>query len=450
MTIEDLFVIPPRTPYFSVCPTGSGTANRESLASVFRGMCEANQLSMRSVLHDVTTERVRSYLALSPSEYPLYAANFGAQITEDVATVLFELSGIAGATGHSFTNWNSRDRARPIVAVDRFHKWCPCCYSADLRENHRVHDRLAWAAQGVELCIRHGVLLETRCEWCGREDFAFIRNRDVAGFCQSCGRWLGGSSRPFPPELDEGARYKWWVARAVADLLACDPPSHCDFHSNIATVISALVKRHFEGGISAAGKFLLRPKSLVSEWRHGSVSPRWDAICQISYAFQVPVRAILLKDLDSVEFSTLQQLPAAIRHERPLRRRRVDIDWEHARRMFAEVEAGHHPTIMRVKHLAERLSVDRTTVARKFPDETKRLEAILSERRLAATAQKVIVRRLSIENAIASASPNLLLEGIGITRRSLALCLADRGISLRHTEAKWALSLARQFAECYR
>lgn len=446
MNLEIDYRLPLRSALIPVATEGQGTSKREALTSVLSAICANNALSIKSVLKHLPFSPSSSYIKQVSSEYPVYVANFGGKVTSEVSRIFEQATGLRDLNQHSLFAWNSGNPSAPIIALDKFKKWCPACYADSVAADCRPYVQLCWLIQGVEICPVHCTKLETHCSNCGNGDFSFLRNHDVAGFCPKCLAWLGEHPRHLPTVGDENLQYQWWVARCVSELFDFEHGSEPNYHDNIASILEALLELHFDGNGTHAGKHLGRSKSQLSQWRNGVVTPKWDAICQISYAFQVPIRAIFHADKDAIQFSCLTNLPSATKFSKSRPKVRKEHDWASITSFMDDVRRGKHPSIQRIKHIAERFGIDYTVLGKKLPDETRILRELLAQRRKVATEHKRAAREIMLQRALHIATKAMTDSRIKITRRNLTETLFLQGISLRRTEFRSALSIANAIA----
>jgi len=447
MKTVKIFTLPPRFPLIlppAICSSGPAT---EAMTSVFRGICETNHLAMRAVIKQMSFVGTSRYLPLVSCEYPLYAANHGIKVTNDIHTVIETLTGYEAAQAHSFAPWNARDPARPIVSLNDFRKWCPACYLDDALSENRIYDRLAWMPKGVELCTEHGTRLESSCLNCGNNSFSFIRNNDVAGYCPKCHAWLGGAGRTYPRDHDEQVRYRWWIAQCVVEMLEKGVTAKTPLFENLAIGINTAINYHFEGNGTSAAMHIGRSKSLVSQWRNGVVAPSWEALCEISYAFQISIHALLNGDSDAIAFSTLAKLPSQIvlDRPRPISRKR-DIDYPAIEKLMLDITIGKHPAITKFRQIGEQFQIHRTTPKKRFPELAAQVEKTLSKRRQEMRTHRERRRLLALCEEIKVVTLEFVNRNQQIRRRPLVDELKRRGFKLGHEDYVSILALAKQTA----
>lgn len=450
MSTTEIFTFSPRLPMVlpdKICSAGSQT---EAMSSVFRGICETNCLAMRAVLKKVNYEGTSAYLPQVSSEYPLYATNHGGKVAEDLDKVIRVLAGYEAVKMHSFAAWNARDPKRPLIGVTEYRKWCPQCYLDDARSGGRIYDRLAWMPSGVEVCVTHGTRLDSHCPNCGKHSFRFLRNNDVSGYCPKCLAWLGGQGRPYPREHDDLVQYHWWIASCVNEMLERRLSLDIDPLINIAAVIRALINLHFSDNVTRASLHLGRAKSLVSEWRNSVVTPRWDALCNISYGFQVSIHALLTGDMDAIAFSSLARLPSSIVYDRPKSAaKNRSIDYEGMQRFMLEIIAGKHPTVTKFRQICERYQVERWSPKKRFPEISAKVAVELERRRKAKATQLENGRVIGLRQEVVSVARDFAAQQKPIRRRSLVNELTLRGCIVRRGDYKWTLDLAKQTASYF-
>jgi hypothetical protein len=203
-----------RAPLFAPEPEGNFASYRESLVSYFREVCAVNLLPTTRVVDQLFKPHLNGYSKTNHTYYPVYAVNYGGQITKDFASILENLTGTSQLKRLTFDAWNSHDPSRPLIAIEETKKWCPACFQAMACEERRLHDPLFWSVKGVEICPLHSIFLERRCPHCGKKSFPMLISTDVAGFCPSCHGWLGSNGREIVKNSDETFKYYDWVANA--------------------------------------------------------------------------------------------------------------------------------------------------------------------------------------------------------------------------------------------
>ena len=245
------------------------------------------------------------------------------------------------------------------------------------------------------------------------------------------------ASSRLDPDRDEHSRYLIWAARSFADLLDSPLPTGYDAADTINSMLRNLSDKHFEGAYALLARAVSRNKTVVCSWLSKAAAPRWLALCELSYAFNIPLRALLLGDTSGVASSSVRPLPPAVAQRRPHPRKRPEVrDSDQMRLFLQEVENGTQPTVMTMVAVAARLNIDHRDLRRRLPAECERLSAILKERRKIGAQWRRAARARELEDAITKVGQDLAREEARVTRRDVNLRLACLGFGVRHKESK--------------
>lgn len=415
-------------------PIEQSSFQREGLFSLFRRICERNQLTVNDVVAELLVPlagpgdvRVRKLLK------PLHLLNRGGGLSERFILRMQEISVAQNwwlATAKELGVCGMAEL--PLV---RYRRWCPQCYDDDCALRHGPYDRLLWSIEAVEACPRHNVQLQSVCSECGASQMPVLMGLDLSGFCPYCRSFLGLRPSRLDP-ADDYSSYLLWVARSFADLLDSPLPADHDVTVPIQTLIRMLSDRHFNGAYAHLAAAIGRNKSVVGTWLAGSSAPGWLAICTVSFVFHLPLRDLLLGDSTAVEFSVLRPLPLGVREgwssprKRPERR-----DLDQFRTFMSQVESGQHLLILTMVAVAKRLNIDSSDLRRRLPDECAQLSAVLKERRRTAGEWKRSARERSLNDAVQQVGEDLARSNASGTRRGIELRLANLGFHIRYQES---------------
>lgn len=420
-------------------------AYRQSLTSQFRRLCEKNQLTVASALSQFI---LTSQDALHEGPYRLgdgsHLLNRGGRGSQKLIAhmeALSTLSGLQNLTLHELVEIDGVGD----LCLSPFRKWCGSCYDDDLDTELGPYDRLLWAIDQVQVCPIHKMLLRKTCSACGYGPIPLLTGRDISGRCPKCLEWLGGSATPLESSSDSHSNYLLWVSRSFAHLLELPLEEDIDVASGIRSILTKLAEYHFAGIVAHLAAEIRRNRSVVTTWLKGNASPSWQALCEISFAFQIPLRDLLRGDTDCVTFSSIRTLPLAIlkrlTHPRKLPQKR---DVPEIRKFLDRVARGELKNVLTIREIEVRLRINRKWLAKHLPEETCGLSATLEERRKQHLDQKRSTRRHALQEGVRAAVARLRSQGKSVSRRSVDRELALHGILIGRRESPEVLGFVRE------
>lgn len=295
--------IPPRTLLFPLEPIGIGTPFAESLTSYISRLAEVHAVTVSDLVGYVLAKcapcdgpivsvRARDYRMGSGFHPGIHAIN---GLAEDARRWVAAAATATGRTGLRFLTLTPLKQAFCKQFLFRkVQAWCPACFADRRRDGLPLYLPLAWNLRMVEVCARHGCLLEDTCPDCGKQ-FGPLDARARAGYCSRCGYWFGlpASSRQ---QLSQERSYddELWLATAIGDVLASMPDLEEDYlwdilRENITTVI----KQAANGNQRVFSDLIKLPDSAVCGWVAGAHRPRPDQLFRICRQLRVPVAELL-------------------------------------------------------------------------------------------------------------------------------------------------------------
>lgn len=276
---------------------------REGLHSAIRRLCEHNQLTVNDVLAKLILPPIgENPRRLTKMATAVNLIDRGCDLSTRLILEIQELSAMDNLP--SLTLREIVDICGVgVLAVSRYRKWCPECFTEDLNTEIGPYDRLLWSIDDVHACPMHLVKLQSTCPSCGANSLPLLTGRDVSGHCPRCLSWLGGDSISLDRRSDEYSKYLLWVAQSFGDLLDTPLPTNFDVWPGFRRVINALATKHFDGVYARLASALERNRSVVGTWLAGRASPSWRALSEISFVFQLPLLELLQGQIDCVEFS---------------------------------------------------------------------------------------------------------------------------------------------------
>lgn len=415
----------------------SAGASREGLHSLFRRLCEKNQLPVS----DVFAELILPFLDTNPNRFrkmpwPVQFVDRGGSVSSKLIERIEILSNLRDLSSTTLREL-IEIRGVGTLPVSRRRKWCSDCFEYDLTNRDDPFDRLLWSIRDVQVCPIHRSILQTVCPNCGASELSILSGRDVSGRCQKCLGWLGGQGITLDESRDDHSRFLMWTAKSYSDLLDSPLPPKFDVGPNVRKWLLALTDQYFSGVQAQLAKAIERTQSAVSTWLAGRSAPRWDALCELSYVFQIPLADILTGQMDALAMSTIRKLPigAAKRLMNP-RKLPEHRDLLQIKAFFLQVENGEFPGITSMKDVGKRLNIHVRGFSRILPAETAHLVAVLRDRREYKRQVKKASRERAIMEQIERIIGNQKNSGRKTTRRYIDSELALAGLSVRRHESQ--------------
>lgn len=416
--------------------------NREALHSLIRRICEKNQLPVNDVVCGLIDTGAGSRGdSLARVANVSHLVDRGGSVSNRFISRIEILT-----TAIGLPNLTLRDlvslRGVGAVRVSRYRKWCPACYEEDIAADLEPYARLLWSIDDVKVCPLHRVRLQTACAACGKQWFRMLTGRDISGRCPRCLAWLGNRGSPVDESRDDHSRFLLWVAKSYFDLLDSSLSSELDIRLGFKIVLHQLNNLHCNGLYAKFARTIERNHSIVSRWVCGNGSPSWQALCEISFVFQVPLLDLLTGQTDAVAISSVRRLPHAalsrINSPKKLPERRDVIK---IGVFITKVENGEVAGITSLTKAAERLGMHPHDLRRLFPERAKKLSALLAVRKFEISRMNNEARRLTLESEINRAVKSLISQGKQLNRRSITVELTDHGLLIRRDEGKLAYGL---------
>lgn len=424
-------------------PVGS---QREGLHSVFKRLCEKNQLSVNDVYSNlILPQREISLARKTKMNADVHLINRGCATSRKLILNLLNLANLPDLSGYTL---RELVELRGIGAIGIAHdrKWCPACFEIDRETELGPYDRLLWSLDDVQICPTHNVFLQSNCPTCGTGPFRVLTGRDISGFCPKCLGWLGGRFVVLENNRDEYTQFLFWISKSYADLLDSPLPSAFDVGAGISRVLRALAEKHFDGAYAPLAKAVERNKSVICTWLKGNGSPSWRSIIEISFVFQIPLSEFLQGQLDAASISTIRPLPLeAVKRLTEPRKLPERRDLDVVKSYLASVENGAIPNLTTLRSVASRININVRELRRIAPIEVVQLSKVLSVRRKLSMLRKHEDREKLLKEEIPKALTKLLDHGHQATRRSLHKSLVDIGISIRREEGPRVSEIVQQF-----
>lgn len=428
----------------STLPPTSG-AQRVALHSMFRLICEANQLIVNDVVSALNAplygpaDDQRRKLVKS-----IHLIDAGSVNSGRLVTFLASVTGFEKLKALTLADFVGLKGVAPLTTRP-YRQWCPHCYTEDIANGLPPYDRLLWSIDLVRYCPIHDAALRSKCDRCGGSRAPQLFGRDISGFCPRCFEWLGENVGRSASAPDDQTKHLLWVARSFADLLNSPPSPEIDLLPGIQFSIRKLADFHHKGATTYVARQIGRNKSVVSTWLAGKSSPAWDAVCDLSYVYQQPLSALLAGELTGITSSDPLVLPTAARPRQGLRRKRPVVrDPAAIVRLLDDVAIGLHPGITAVRQVADRLNMNVRDLYRLAPLAAKTASAAVARRNAVARSQLAAFRLSKRDQTMHDVAVNLASRKSKVTRRVVQEEMAKSGIAIRWAESKEILSKMRR------
>lgn len=419
-------------------------ASREGLHSTFRRICEKNQLSVGDVYAGIMAPQIEARKdRLAVMSNAAYFFDRGCSTSHRLIAKVQELTKLENLLQLTLAELTGL-RGIGSLAVSHTRKWCGECYESDAESDVGAFDRLLWSINNVQACPLHRTQLQSVCSACGDGPFPILSGRDISGRCPKCLAWLGGFSVPLNESKDDHSLYLYWTAKSFADLLDTPISRDIDARAGFIKVLKSLSIEHFNGVYAHLASAIARNKSVISTWFAGRAAPSWEALCEISFVFQIPISEMLLGQTDAVAISTIRHLPSTVAkrltqpRKLPEKRRPSDLQ-----DLLTAVENGEITSLRSMSAIANRLGIHPREFYRLAPERAKPVAKLLAKRRSATRAIKQSAREWALRETIPRIVSDLINRSEGVTRRNVDKELAIAGLPVNHSESAFIRELVQ-------
>ena len=421
-----------RTLFFSQHSVPGG-GHREALHSMLRRTCEANRLSVATV---VSEYRIPLTGPKEPRRHQLSKSRHLLDLGGDLARAVQE-SLMAAAPGIECENLTlaalMQSDELGDIPVARHRRWCCECYREDWLQPHGPYDRLLWVVALVHACPIHMLSLQSQCSECGAEELPWLMGNETSGCCPKCHAALARSVPPTQRLDARGLDYRLWVAEQFRQLLEFDEPLPSGAAGNFRVQVSAAADAYFEGRVSRVATAVRRNKSVLSTWMSGKGRPSWQGVCDFSFVFDVPLKDVFFGQLLLARLDGPRVLPADARKQRP-RKAPERRDKARMELFLVEVELGMHPALQTMAEVSKALRLDPNDLRRRLPEAYKGLSRHLSELRAQVRSRAHEARLRDRENALETLAHSFHADGMSVTRRGVEAHLARLGLRMQRND----------------
>ena len=437
------FTMSERVPLLRPLRTTTSGDSQEALHSLVRRTAEKNHLSPAVVISQIFSDASKGgQTPVRLGNNMMHLISKGERISNRWIAALsasVDMSKLLDQTLCSIANIQGVGE----IQCSHWRKWCSRCYEEDVSTDIGPYDRLIWSIEFVGVCIRHKNLLRNSCPSCGKSKLPVISGNDISGFCPCCQAWLGGKDVSLPTGDDDFGRYLCWTTQCFVDLLDCDDLPQ-DATENILEMIMLLRELHCAGVDKNFATAISRNKSVVCTWLKKKARPSWQALCDISFVFHVPLLDLLRSDKNAVAFSFVRNLPLQTRKIERKKAKKTDL--EYVKLIYSQVLKDLIPGVTTITSVGRRLGIPSKELRRILPDQTEELAVFLRERQFKAREKSKSIRSMTLAVEVESAIRIMIQEGVKLTRRAVERKLRLGGISIQRHETQYVRRMVKHLA----
>lgn len=179
---------------FRIEPIGLETDEVEALSSYLLRLAKAHGVTLGRLL----TTLKKEYQNSNPDWIDYSETNANPQTlatlvrpTDSVADLLRIIESITGDIGLRATTFQALRHAcyRSVGLFHEYLRWCPECFTEDVRTRDQAYYRLLWSFKDVEMCHKHGAPIISRCPQCYSRQNS-VNRRKAIHRCFKCGTEL--------------------------------------------------------------------------------------------------------------------------------------------------------------------------------------------------------------------------------------------------------------------
>jgi TniQ len=368
-----------RSELYSLRPAGLGTSFIESLAGYIARLAEQHCLTTRTLI-------VQKFLLSLEKPY-LSAQKYHDSITafwKDTAT----LNGANVLTAewvritekltlypdlHLLTMLPWAKVLSPKGLIRRPQAWCPFCYEEWESDKVVIYTPLIWSLEVVSICPRHHTPLQEQCPYenCNRH-IPLLAARSRAGYCAHCGRWLGypyskQSARAAIQHLVGDEDWQQWVAAKVAELIALNAQLPLALESDrFAEAVRTYLEEMTDNNVSAAARQLQVSRRTIRDWKNAIQKPQLSSLLRFCSICGISPLHLFTENCSVAEFSSTNQIIAAISAQEGMKHYRVFSIEELKRILKEELQSDAYPPPP-MSRVAKKLGYDHSFLFRHLP-----------------------------------------------------------------------------------
>lgn len=169
---------------FRIEPFGLETDEVESLSSYLLRLAKVHGVTLGRLLTTLKTD----YQNANPGWIDYSETHANPQTlatlvrpTDSVADLLRIIESVTGDIGLRATTFQALRHAcyRSVGLFHGYLRWCPECFTEDVRAGGQAYYRLIWSFKDVEFCHKHGAPIISRCPKCYRRQNSVNRRKAI-------------------------------------------------------------------------------------------------------------------------------------------------------------------------------------------------------------------------------------------------------------------------------
>ena len=437
LDFDDDWVPPARSRLVTLRPMGAGTQMLESVSSLLVRIARAHTVKPLDLLNREIVPRTDIQLKRPSSSFVnthAKTANGLGKYAHEIVGALEQLTGQTGLASCSFLPWRELLASNGNSLLHPRPSWCPACFQEWRAAGNEPYFPLVWFCEQVAVCPAHKHPLIDRCTVCGRQQ-PFVTRHAYLDYCSYCGDWLGkeGSTDGKAAALPQRAIAR---ASAIGELIVVGQTpeaSTLGAHGRHVTVITAIVREHFEGVRSEAERRLGVRPHVMQNWlgKHKLLSLK--SLFELSERVGVSPVTLLRNDPTTTFDLSQRTAMKPIKHRPPVTEQRLD-----ALRKMLDGIARNGPHHLALTDIAKTLGEKYSFLRYWCPNECARISAahlkFKSDNSKAKLAANVVQSRRIMMRLLSSKQR--------ITRKIVKAELAANRISIACPEVRAALRRA--------
>jgi AraC-like DNA-binding protein len=229
----------------------------------------------------------------------------------------------------------------------RVRAWCPKCLDEQKRKQKIIYEPLSWALATVNICVDHGIKLETKCPHCERVSSPF-GGKLIVGRCSRCLGWLGNSSFGMSAHNPIDNQYDLWVAQQLGQLIAAGYKlDGCMIPQRFSNFLASFPNHVSNGNATAFARFLGISPHLYYDWRVMKTVPHINWLLKVCYRSSVSLVRLLTSDSD--DSKTIKRLSRLVG---------PSVSHQHAQKIrTALLTALNEEPVPSIRQVAQRLGL---------------------------------------------------------------------------------------------
>ena len=297
-------VITPRAHLYHLKPIGLGTSRTESFTSYLARLANAHCLTLYGLFHHELIPKSGQFLSAivttsSSTDFrigdlsDLTAINGRGQVAQTWVAIIEHLTRQRNLSLLTMLPWQAVLANRLLLR--RVRAWCPICLDEQMRKKTIIYEHLTWALASINVCVDHGINLQTKCPHCQRISPPFDLKLSP-GYCSDCLGWLG-CTRSGTRQAVVVNQYEVWVANQLAQLIATSYGLDSRLTpERLSNFLRICVNQGCDGNASAFYRFLGISERTHRDWRSLRILPDINLLLRVCHRTSIGLVTLLTCD----------------------------------------------------------------------------------------------------------------------------------------------------------